>query len=173
MPAGKGPDIGWIATTTLDGVVAHFAASEVQLPDRRVIAPGQPRLVAWDCAAVLVTCGGIGWGQGPGTGSGTARPTGNPVAAGARHTVIAVQIVRWVPESDGTNPPDADELTAAGLEVMRDAGLLSQALVDLCGPSGPFKKLGTAIAGAVEILGPSGFMAASEGNLTITAGNLL
>lgn len=172
MTAGQYLDIPTIARTTLDAVVAHFAASSVTLPTRRIIAPGDPRSPAWDCEGITVTCAGILWGQAQATGSGAGRQTGNPVSVGARYTVIAVQIIRCVPEHDGQEPPPSDAVTKAGIAHMTDAGLLSQALVELCGRNGPLKEWGAATAGAVEPVGPSGGMAAVEGNLTITASRL-
>ena len=172
MSAGEGLDIGYIARTTLDGVVAHFAASEVELPERRVIVPGEPRSAAWEnCEALTVGCAGVLWGQGPGTGSGTARRTGTPVLVGERHVVIVVQLIRCVPVS--FDEADPDELTEAGLTVMRDMGLLSQALVELCGRAGALKSMGAALAGGVEMVGPEGCLVASEGSLTVTAGKLI
>lgn len=173
MSAGQYVDVGSIARTVLDGVVAHWAplAPAVTLPDRRFIAPGDPRQVAWDdCEMLFVTCAGILPGQSPGAGAG-ARQTGNPVSVGARHAVFAVQIVRCL-DDDG-DPPAPDVLTEAGLALLRDAGLLSQALVELCGRTGALRSAGSAVAGAVEILGPSGGRCAVEGSLTVTAGNLV
>ncbi len=172
MSAGQGIDVGATAQTVLDGVVAHFAASEVTLPDRQVIAPGDPRSIAWDCEQLVVTCGGINWGAGPGTNSATARGTGNPVStAGARHSAIAVQIVRCVPVGDENGPPAAAEVTAAGLALMRDGGLLSQALTELIGRTGALAKAGAGLVG-VEVLGPGGGMAAVEGIVTVTLASL-
>jgi len=179
VSAGQGIDVGATAQTVLDGVVAHFAASEVTLPDRRVIAPGDPRGVAWDCEQLVVTCGGINWGAGPGTNSATARGTGNPVStAGARHTAIAVQIVRCVPVGnppsgfgDPPIPPPAADVTEAGLALMRDGGLLSQALTELIGRTGALAKAGAGLVG-VEVLGPGGGMAAVEGIVTVTLASL-
>jgi hypothetical protein len=172
VSAGQGIDVGAVAQAVLDGVVAHFAASEVTLPERRVIAAGDPRGVAWDCDQLVVTCGGIGWGAGPGTGSATARPTGNPIStAGARHTAIAVQIVRAVPVGGEDGPPPAADVTAAGLALMRDGGLLSQALTELIGRDGALGRAGAGLVG-VEVLGPGGGMAAVEGILTATLAGL-
>ncbi len=172
MSAGQGIDVGATAQTVLDGVVAHFAASEVTLPDRRVIAPGDPRGVAWDCEQLVVTAAGISWGAGPGTNSATARGTGNPVStAGARHTAIVVQIVRCVPVGDADGPPAVAEVTAAGLALLRDGGLLSQALTELIGRDGALAKAGAGLVG-VEVLGPGGGMAAVEGIVTVTLAGL-
>lgn len=172
MAGGQHITVPSLAQAVLDGVVAHFNAAGVELPARQVIPPGEPRSIAWDCDAVLVTLAGIVVGQAPGQGGG-ARQTGNPISVGVRHAVIVVQIVRCVPELDGVEPPDAEKVTEAGLALIRDAGLLSQALVELCGQNGALRSAGSAIAGAVEILGPAGGFAACEGNITTTAKDLV
>lgn len=173
--AGLGLDLPSIARTILDGIVAHYADSAVTLPDRRVIAGGNPRLIAWDnCEQLVVSLSGVGVGSAPGEG-GTPKSAGNQVSASAlRHAVFAVQITRRNPESaDGTRPPPADEQTAAALAFMRDAGLLSHALVRVCTtvaaalPRGPRVQ-----AGAVECLGPEGGFVCSEGSIAVTAGML-
>jgi hypothetical protein len=171
VTAGQYIDVPGIARTVLDGVVAHFAASSIQLPGRRLIAPGDTRAVAWDCEGVTVTSGGIVWGQGPGVSASVGRGTGNPVSVGARYAVFSVQIVRSTAEveHDGIDPPPAGDLTKAGLALMIDAGMLSQALVELCGKGGPLSRAGMATAGDVVFLGPSGMFAASEGHLSVTA----
>lgn len=171
MAAGQYIDVPSIAQTVLIGVVAHFNAAGVELPDRQLIPPGEPRSIAWDCDAVLVTLAGIGVGQAPGQGGG-ARQTGNPTSVGARHAVIVVQIVRCVPEPVGDELTDAEKTTEAGLALIKDAALLSQALAELCGQSGALRRAGSAIAGAVEPIGPSGGYAAVEGNVTVTAKDL-
>lgn len=173
MSAGQYLDIPTLAQTVLTGVVAHFDAAGGCLPERRIIAPGDTRAIAWDCEAVLVTCGGILWGAGPGAGSGSGRGTGNPVSVGARYTVLLVQIVRCSPEPDSIEPPEPALVTEAGLLVMMDMGLLSQALVELCGKNGPLQRAGNAIAGGVEPVGPTGGLVASEGNITISATSLV
>jgi hypothetical protein len=172
MP-GLGLALPDLARRVLDGVVAHYDAVDakckpserVNLPARRVIAPGNPRLVAWDCEQLVVTMSGIGVGQAPGEG-GRPAGRGNPISAtGLRHAVFAVQIVRCVPESrDGTSPPPDDVLTAAGLALLRDAGLLSQALVEIC-----TQVAGGLGAGARVV---PGAVAGVEGSLAVTAGGL-
>lgn len=169
---GQFIDVPAIAQLTLDGIVAHFAAAGVELPERRVIVAGEPRAIAWDCPSLTIASGGILWGAGPGTGSATARRTGNPVSVGARYTVITAQIIRCAPGSDGGEPPDPDVLTEAGLTTLKDGGLLSQALVEMCGRNGVFRQFGTGLAGGVDFLGPDGGFVACEGNLTVTAANI-
>lgn len=171
MPAGEGPDVVGIATTILDGVVAHFAASEVELPERRVIAPGDTRLIAVDdCEQVIVTCARIGWGA-DATG-GLSRPTGiNLSSTTVRFVEFAVQIVRCTVDAEG--PVDADVLTGAGVAFLRDMGLLSQALTELCGDHGPLSRHGKARAGDVVPVGPGGGPVASEGSITVTVKHLV
>ncbi|MDN5931175.1 MAG: hypothetical protein L0I24_08945 [Pseudonocardia sp.] len=175
MPAGQGLDIGRIAQVILDGLITHWAAApKATLPPRRMIAPGSARGIAWDGEGLAVSLGGIGVGAAPSQEAGTPR-TGNPVAQVLRHAVFVVQLVRCTPEShNGVTPPDAAEVTAAGLSLMRDAGLLSQALTEIASPVrselGPG---GLVVVGAVDVLGPQGGLAAVEATLTATAGKLL
>lgn len=170
MAAGQYIDVPSIAQTVLFGVVAHFSAAGVELPDRQVIAPGDIRSTVHDCESVIVALNGIGVGQVPGAG-GSGRQTGIQVSVGTRYAVFMVQIVRCVPDAD-EGPPDADKLTDVGLATMRDAALLSQALTELCGSGGALRRGGSAIAGAVEPVGPSGGLVAVEGNVTVTAKDL-
>lgn len=172
MSSGQYIDIPGVAQTTLDWVVAHFAASSVELPSLRYIGPGATRELAWDCEEVLASCGGILWGQGQGVGAGTGRRTGNPVSSGGtRYATFNIQIVRCVPSSAELD--DIDALNASGVTILKDAGLLSQALAELCGPRGPLKRAGVATAGNVEILGPAGGFAATEGQLLVTTAQLV
>lgn len=176
MPAGLGLDVGAVARVILDGLTTHYAAAHgIDLPDRRFIAPGMPELVAVDCPCVIVTCSGIGLGPAPGVG-GQSQRTGNPIsAAGLRHAIYAVQIWRASPESTGggAKPPPVERLTNAGLLLMRDAGLLSQALVDIC--TDVDRQIGDGIVqpGAVNSLGPEGGVAGNQGTLAVTVGMLV
>lgn len=179
MTIGQGLAVASIAQNIMDAMVRHFgAATGVSLPHRRIIAPGDIRLIAHDnCEQFILALAGIGLGQAPGQG-GTPRRTGTPISAGGlRHAVFAMQIVRFVPESqDGSTPPDADVVTAAGLNLMRDAGLMSQALVEVCAQLAASLSLGhqgSVQPGAVEMVGPEGGVAAVEGSLVITAGELV
>lgn len=172
MAPGQGIDVAGLAQNTFDAVVAHYAAaSGVVLPDRRIITPGDIRNAAWDCSALIVGFSGLRWGGGPGTNSATALPTGRGVSVGLRHAVITVQVVRDIGDAD-TDPAPADVVTAAGLLLAKDAGLLSQALVELT-TTGALKRAGVALVGDVDPIGPSGGFAAVEGTLTVTAGTLV
>jgi len=168
VSAGQFLDIPTIARAVFDGVIAHFAASSVALPDLRYIAPGATRDIAWDCASFLVTCGGIQLGQAPGLVAGAiGRQTGNPSSSGAaRYAIFTVQIVRCVPSLED---PDASALTEASIGLFTDAGMLSQALEELCGRNGLLRRYGAASAGDVELLGPAGGYSATEGHLAVTS----
>lgn len=174
---GLGLAVAAVAQLTLDTIVGHYDGVDgVTLPARRLIAGGNPRLIAWDnCEQVVVSMSGIGNGPAPGLG-GTARPTGNPISAmGVRHAVFAVQITRLNPESrdGGQTAPPAAEVNKAGLAAIRDAGLLSQALIEVCTKVAAALPPGSqAVAGAVETLGPEGGFTASEGSLAVTIGLL-
>lgn len=173
---GLGLAIPAVAQTILDTIVAHYDAivddTGVKLPERRLIAGGNPRLVAWDnCEQVVVTLSGVGNGPAPGVG-GAARPTGNPISAmGVRHAVFAVQITRHNPESPdgGQAPPRVADVNRAGLASMRDVGLLSQALITVCTKVAAALPRGSqAVAGSVETLGPEGGFTAAEASLAVT-----
>ncbi len=175
MPTGQGLAVADIAQTILKAIVAHFATAQgVALPVRRIIAPGTSQSIAWDAEQLVVSLTGIGLGSAP-TQPAFAQRTGNPIsAAGMRHAIFAIQLVRCVPESkDTSRPPDAAVITAAGLAFMRDAGLLSQALVEATTPvAALLGGFGSVEPGAIHTIGPGGGMAANEGTLAVTAGIL-
>lgn len=169
MSPGQGIRVDEMAQTLLDHVVVHFEAAGVDLPDHRVVTAGAP---AWDCEQLTVTLVGVGWGQAIDSATESARP-GSPLSVYAlRHAVYAVSIVRCVPTND-PDPPSMDELNASGLQFMKDAGLLSQALVEVgsgvrnqLGPSGSVQ------AGMIEPIGPEGGFVGMDGQFIITAATL-
>lgn len=171
MAAGQGIDLGGLAQTVLIGVDQHFAASDVELPARQVIPPGEPRAQPWTCEELVVTAAGIASGHSTSAG-GTGRQAGTNVSVGGRRVIIGVQIVRCAPVGSADEPADENEQTEAGLAMMRDAALLSQALVELVGRDGPLKQHGSAVAGDVAFLGPDGGFSAVEGSLTVTGMSL-
>jgi hypothetical protein len=172
---GLGLPVGDVAQLILDGVVSHFEAAAVDLPRRRIIAPGAPELIAFDCAMLAVTCSGVGQGYAPGQGV-TQQRGGNPISAmGLRHAVFSVTLLRDEPKprNGGQQPPPAEELTRAGLSLMRDMGLLSQALIEVCTRvAGGLPKGATVSAGAVNTIGPEGGFHGLQGTLAATAGLL-
>lgn len=174
MAAGQGLAVVDIAQRFLTAVVDHYAAADgIELPERRIIAGGTPRAIAWDCDQLVITMSSIGLGPAPGL-AGTPQRAGSPISAGGvRHAVFQAQVVRCVPSGDGERPPAAADLTKAGTELMRDAGLLSQALVEACTRIRDGLPKGSAAQpGLVEMLGPDGGYAAVEGQIAVTVGTL-
>jgi hypothetical protein len=172
---GLGLDIGPIAQTILAKTIGHFDAAGVTLPERRLIAPGAPELIAFDCQMLAVTCSGIGIGAAPGQG-GQALPTGKPLSSmGLRHAIFAVTLLRPEPPptGGGQRPPTAEALTAAGLSLMRDTGLLSQALIEVCtSVQEGLPRGATTSVGAVNTVGPEGGFHGIQASLAVTAGTL-
>lgn len=197
-PSG-GPLVEVVAQLLLDGIVEHYADAEVPLPSRRYVAAGGPREVAYDCEQVTVALSGIGWGQSPDRSQGSQR-TGSPMAGLAmRHAVYAVAVVRqehdasapevsdmWDPEDSGAFP-SPEVLNALGLRHMRDAALVSQALINVASRvralpamkalgrevrSDPTRVSGLVQPGIVESLGPAGGYVSVEAAFTVTVGEV-
>lgn len=178
MPApGLGLDVAGIADLLLERIVAHFAAADTRLPDRQIIAPGSPSEIAWDCPMLAVTMSSIGLGNSPGgAGSGTLRSGSGVSAMGMRHAVFSVTLTRPEPPptGGGTRPPSVDVLRSAALGLMRDAGLLSQALIEVCSDLAAGLPRGSLVqAGEVQTSGPSGGHVGVIGTLTCTVGSLV
>lgn len=171
MSLGQGLQVDDLADVLLEHVVTHFGAAGVELPAHRVVTAGAP---AWDCEQLTVTLVGIGWGQALDSATASARP-GSPMSVFAlRHAVYAVSLVRCVPvPDDQLGPPSMAELNSAGLRFMRDAGLLSQALVEVA--SGVRNRLGPAgsvQAGMIDPIGPEGGFVGMDGQFIITSSTL-
>lgn len=172
---GKGIDLPTLAQRIFDGIRDHFAEAGVDLPERQYIAPGGPRDVAWDCPQFTVALGGIGWGQAIDASQPSPR-AGLPMSVAAmRHAVFAIQIVRCTPVAPPRQSfPSVAELHAAGNEFLRDAGLLSQALVTLVAQlRQSLSRESLAQAGAVEPIGPDGGFHAVESTIMITSADLV
>lgn len=177
-----------IADMILQQIVRTFARAEVALPERRYVAAGTPRDVAWDCEQLTVALSGIGWGPASDRSVGSRQPGSEVSALAMRHAVYAISLVRpypvWDPEQDPHERefPPAEQLHERGLAHLRDSGLLSQSLVSLCstvqddpavkhlrGMGGPY---GLVLPGLVESIGPSGGFVSVETSLTVTAGEV-
>jgi hypothetical protein len=172
----NGLDVAGTGQRIKDWVIARFEDSSQPLPERRYCAPGDPRTIAWDCEQFVVALGGIGWGQALDESSASAR-TGTPVSVmGMRHAVYTLQIVRCTPQPDATKReklPSVEALDAAGLTYMRDAGLLSQALLTFAADMAQHLGREALVqCGVIEPVGPDGGFHAAEGTITITVGAL-
>jgi hypothetical protein len=174
---GLGLDVASIAELILERTVDHFAAADVALPARQIIAPGSPGEIAWDCPMLAVTMSSIGVGASPGgAGSGALRAGPGISAMGLRYAVFSVTLTREEPPPtrNGAQPPSADVLRTAALGLMRDGGLLSQALVNVCTAVADGLPMGSLVqAGEVQTSGPSGGHVGVIGTLTTTVGQLV
>lgn len=177
MTSGTAINVRALATQMLDAVRTHWAnAPGAPLPDRQYVAPGEPRATAWDCEQLTVSLGGVGWG--PAIDAGPTSPrSGTPASvASVRHAVLYVQLVRCMPTSGKQNvSPTVAALQAAGEQFMRDAGLLSQALVSWAStvrtllPQMPTESVQV---GVIEPVGPSGGFVGLEASAIVTAAQL-
>lgn len=172
---GKGLDIAQIAQELLDHVVAHWAAAApgtaVPLPTRRLIAPGDPRTIAWDCEQLTISLEGIGFGPAVDISASPSPRAGIPLSVNSlRHAVLTVSLVRCTPagREDGT-PPAVGDLQAAGVTYLRDCGLLSQALVTFAGlMRSRLDDTESVQCGAVTPFGPSGGFHSADAAMAIT-----
>jgi hypothetical protein len=157
----------------LDWVETSYANAGRTLPERRVLVPGAPGVIAWDCEQLTVALASITTG-GTVASVNILPQLGSGAGVGLlRQATWAIQVVRCspTPDEDG-NPPSVDELTAAADLQLDDAGMLSQALVNLVAaqlhpewlPPG-----GVVNAGQVATLGPEGGFQAVEASLTLSA----
>lgn len=171
---GQGLSVVTLADRIMNGIVAHFAAAGHPLPPHRFLAPGTPRDIAWDCEQMVVALEGIGWGQALDMNQESQRP-GSPFSVSAlRHAVFEIQIVRCTPSpNDMGEPPSVAQLDAAGRQCMRDAGLLSQALVTMVAQLRQGMQPGELVqAGTIDTLGPDGGFHAVASTMYITAMDL-
>lgn len=171
---GKGLDLVTEAELLLDTVIDHFSAAAVALPERQHLVAGDPREFAWDCEQLTVSLQGIGWGPATDASSPTPR-TGKPASVlSVRHAVLAVTLVRCTPMmGDQGDPPPAEALDVAGRGFMRDAGLMSQALVTYVSrATARLDRVASVEAGVVEPLGPSSTHHGIEAVLAVTVGKL-
>lgn len=179
---GQGLNIADLAVELKAHLVNHWnaapPASRTPLPERQVIVPGDPRTIAWDCEQLTISLVGIGFGQAVAADStgGSSPRTGTPASVGSvRHAVLAVALIRCTPKGSNTGaPPSAADLEAAGLEFLRDAGLLSQAMVVFAAKvRRGLGKVASVECGVVDPYGPSGGFHGAETTLTITVPDLV
>lgn len=173
MSTGRALSIASLAVNLLQAVAGHFQQAGVTLPDRRGVVPGEPRVIAWDCEQLTVSLAGIGWGQAVDLSSNSPAPGSQAGVMAVRHAVFAVTLVRCTPTRRDGKTPDMVDLDEAGVQFMRDAGLISQALVEHGSRvrSG-LPPEGRVQMGAVEAVGPSGGFHGLESTMTVTASRL-
>lgn len=135
MTLGQALDVHAVGRSLFLAVVDHFAARtqpEYQdLPTRRYLATGDSSSVAWDCEQFSVSLEGIGAGSSQDSPAPSRQPGVQTGVSAVRFATFMASLVRCVPTMDdnGNFPPVAD-MDAAGDQFLRDAGLLSQAVVE-------------------------------------------
>lgn len=157
------PDLLTWAQGVIPALVTYFGNHNVDLPKRRRIVPGQLQLDSWDCEQVSVGFAGITDPARQGTTSGAPR-TGTPFSALKRRQVAyGIQIVRCVGDCNNVFSTDTDSYGEVGEQMLREAALLSQFMVDMASspPEWHPKEIGVD-AGDVTPLGPEGNMYALE-----------
>lgn len=163
---GEPPDLLSWAEGVIPALVTYFANHNVDLPARRRIVPGQLQLDSWDCEQVSVGFAGITDPGRQGTTSGAPR-TGTPFSALKRRQVAyGIQIVRCAGDCNGIFTTDTDAYGEVGKQMLTDASLLSQFMVDMASspPSWHPKQI-NADAGDVVPIGPEGNMYAIEASV--------
>jgi hypothetical protein len=163
-----------VADGLMTEVVNHYTDSGVELPERRLLVPGAPGAVAWDCEQVTLAISAV-----------------QPSASGAQFNVMpkagaqagvmltrqvtwAIQVVRCSPTSgeDG-EPPGAAELGGAAMASLIDVAELSQCMIELASltpGTRDWLEVGTTInAGTTTPLGPEGGFQAVEASVIISA----
>ena len=145
------------ATDVLEAVRAVFAAAGVDLPDRQYAASAAVGSIAWDCAQLVVGVGRIFPGI-PG-----AEFTGQDLAGcrGPRVQSMAVVLLRCVPVPDEEGePPTSAELDTSAAELLADADLLHDGLIDhLLANGAAWNDVRAWRVGALDAVGPEGGLA--------------
>jgi hypothetical protein len=138
LPRGPGPaPVAEVAQRLLDWIVGWWddhAEEVTPLPERRYLAPGAPREVAWDLQTgqLTVALERLVTALDPGAPPASARsPRQHPANTGRinRTAALEVQIVRCIPVPD-LGVPTADQLADQGAVLTADAGHLLSAVVE-------------------------------------------
>lgn len=173
-PLGQRLAIDTLAPALLTIVEDHFAAASVELPERRYVAAGDPGQIAWDCAQLVVSLRGIGWGP-----AEDAAPPSPQIAQmtvfGVRHAVFSISLIRCTPTQParGSAFPSVEDIHEAGIAFMKDAGLLSQSLVAAASNLHVDLPEGSDVqAGVITPLGPTGGFHGMEAIFSVTSADL-
>ena len=160
------PDLLSWAEGVIPAMVSYFAQNNVDLPARRRIVPGQLQLDSWDCEQVSVGFAGITDPGRQGTTSGAPRTGTTFSALKRRQVAYGVQIVRCTGDCNGIFTTDTEAYGEVGKQMLRDAALLSQFMVDMASsPPEWHPKEISADAGDVVPIGPEGNMYALEASV--------
>lgn len=168
MSGGPGIDAGAVASRCLAAIVDHHKTRGWDLPERRYVAAGNPNEVASDDEHLAVMLDGLT----PGATDASQR-VGSVQSRGAHAVVIpratfAIRLMRCIPVDDGYGPPDPDELTASGLELLADVGRVLTSLYEWRRTETGAGRNGAVTFGTVETLGPGGGHAGHLWYLTVS-----
>jgi hypothetical protein len=114
--------VAGLAQLVYDHVTQHILDAGVTLPDRRIIAGGDTSSIAWDCEQWVLTMPGIGRGVSPNLIPGNTKVGVQFSVAGLRHVKFDAVLVRCEPTAPNGEAPPAEQITTAGLSLLRDAG---------------------------------------------------
>lgn len=155
VPVPGGPDPAAPAARLLAAVEQHYAAHDVALPERRYLLAGNAAGAAWDDEHVSVSLNAVQPGPAPTSQRTTLAPA--QVGVVMPRGVYEIRILRcWPTVDDDGQPPTAEEITAAAVPLMRDAGLILGALHAYAAAD---RTAGTMTVGEVAPLGPLGGLA--------------
>lgn len=153
-----------VAGRLLATVEAHYAAAGVKLPERRYLLAGNAAGAAWDDEHVSVSLNAVQ--PGPTANSQRTSLGSGQVGVVLPRGVFEVRILRcWPTVDDDGECPSAQEITAAAVPLMQDAGLLlgvlhAYAAADWTG--------GTMTVGEIAPLGPLGGLAGYAAVITLS-----
>lgn len=163
------PDLLTWAEGVIPALVSYFADHNVELPERRRIVPGQLQLDSWDCEQVSVGFAGITDPARQGTLSGAPRTGTTFSALKQRQAAYGIQIVRCAGECGASWGTDNDAYGEVGKQMLTDAALLSQFMVNAASSPPSFHPDGVNVdTGDVTPIGPEGGMYALEASIIFT-----
>lgn len=161
----KALDPSRVAARLLAAVEARYARTGLVLPERRYLLAGNAAGAAWDDAHVSVSLNSLQPGTTPG-----AELTDGPSSHQGRTVMLRgiyeIRILRcWPALGEDGEAPDAEEITAASEEAMRDAGEILQSVYEFAEAD---RSNATMKIGEVQPLGPLGALAGYSIVVTIS-----
>lgn len=157
-----------IANHMLAEIVQRLTAAGIPVPTRRYIHAGEIAhdFAGGDCAeALVVSWGGSFQGQPGAESSGSPMKCAVPLSAG-----FTIALLRCVPtlNSHG-DPPSADALQDAGVDILTDAMTLPAVIVD-AQLDGELVPIGCSLVGLGDVspIGPTGQVGGTVVNLLVS-----
>lgn len=152
---GGGPNPAAPAARLLAAVEAHYQSLGVALPARRYLLAGNAAGAAWDDEHVSVSLNAVQPGPSPASQRTALAP--HQVGVVMPRGVYEIRILRcWPTVDDDGDPPPAEDINAAAVTLMRDAGLILGALHAYAAAD---DTAGIMTVGEVQPLGPLGGLA--------------